>query len=99
MTEGARQRRMRVLVSVFIAMAVMPATALADDLVKPLFNNVGIAQDPGSNANFDTVGYSLYAPALTLAGVSGGSAVNADGLHFTWPNEASGKPDNMVVDG
>ena len=99
MNKGSVRRRSRALASVFMVMAAaLPGSAYAANPVLP-FNNVGVTQDPTSNADFDTVGYSYYAPALLLAGVSGGSTVSAEGLQFTWPNVASGQPDNMVADG
>ena len=64
-----------------------------------LRNNVGIAQTPASNANFDGVGYSYSAVALRAAGVTPGGTVTADGVDFTWPETASGAADNVIARG
>jgi hypothetical protein len=60
------------------------------------FNNIGIAQDPISGADFDGVGFSYSALALSLAGVEPGGTVAADGFEFTWPDEPSGGADNVA---
>ena len=64
-----------------------------------LRNNVGIAQDPTSNANFDGVGYSYSSLAFRAANVTPGGAVNVDGLTYTWPSTTSGAADNVLARG
>ena len=63
------------------------------------YNNVGIAQNPTSGANFDGGGFAYSSIALLAAGVRGGQAVTVDGMTFTWPNRASGLTDNMTFNG
>lgn len=75
-----------------------PPGAVVGDLSK-LRNNVGIAQLPTSNANFDGVGYSYSALALQAAGVTPGSTVAVDGFSYTWPTTNSGGSDNVVARG
>ena len=86
-------------VAALLALFVRPAAAAPAANLANLRNNVGIAQTPLSNANFDNVGYSFSSVALQLAGVTGGSTVNADGFAYTWPNVASGASDNVVARG
>ena len=64
------------------------------------FNNVGISDDgAGSVASFDGQGYSYSAQALQADGYAPGQSVVANGVSFTWPNVASGSPDNVNAQG
>ena len=64
------------------------------------FNNAGISDDSAvSAANFDGVGNSFSAQALTAAGLGPGATVTHDGITFTWPAGAPGQPDNVVAQG
>jgi predicted alpha-1,2-mannosidase len=66
----------------------------------PGYGNVGISDDGDSSAaDFDGGGFSYSAQALAAAGVTPGSTVTAGGASFTWPNVASGKPDNYEANG
>jgi beta-galactosidase len=62
------------------------------------FNNTGISDDADfTAANFDGVGNSYSAQALTAAGLGAGAAVTHDGITFTWPDVPPGQPDNVVA--
>jgi beta-galactosidase len=64
------------------------------------FNNAGISDDSDvSAADFDGVGNSYSAQALTAAGLAPGATVTHDGLTFTWPDTQPGQPDNVVAEG
>jgi hypothetical protein len=64
------------------------------------FNNVGISPDNAmASANFDNVGFSYSANALSNAGVKPGGLVTVDGLAHTWPITATGEPDNVIASG
>jgi hypothetical protein len=98
---GAR----RVLpVSAFIGAVVatllvtgVASRAMADEVgLESFLNNIGIAQDPISGADFDGVGFSYSALALRVAGVEPGGTVTADGFEFTWPDKPSGGADNVA---
>jgi hypothetical protein len=66
----------------------------------PSYTDIGISADTSSSsADFDGVGYSYSASALSSAGITPGSTVTANGVSFTWPNVASGKPDNYEANG
>ncbi len=66
----------------------------------PGFGNAGVSDDSASSAaNFDGGGRSYSAQALAAAGVTPGAQVHAAGATFTWPNVASGKPDNYEANG
>ena len=71
----------------------------ATGTLSSLRNNVGIAQNPASNANFDGVGYSYSAPVLQAVGVRPGTTLTADGLTYTWPATGSGANDNVIARG
>ncbi|GCE26543.1 hypothetical protein KDA_20270 [Dictyobacter alpinus] len=68
----------------------------------PAFNNVGIAPDanPG-NANFDGGGKNYSEDLLRNAGINAGDNAfyNPTGMVFSWPNVASGAPDNYIANG
>jgi predicted alpha-1,2-mannosidase len=66
----------------------------------PTYSDIGISADSSSSAaDFDGVGYSYSATALSTAGVSPGSTITANGVKFTWPNVAAGQPDNYEANG
>ena len=98
-----RVSRTPVLAAVTLTLLVVllparSASAAGDDL-DSLRNNVGIAQDPTSNANFDGVGFSYSALALRAAGVAPGDTIEHADVSFTWPQTASGASDNVVARG
>jgi hypothetical protein len=99
-----RHRHARGLLAGVLALALLvtvaPAPAGAEEVsLAAFYNNVGITQDPGSGANFDGVGWSYSSIALLAEGVRGGENVAAQGMSFTWPETASGEPDNMAMNG
>jgi beta-galactosidase len=64
------------------------------------FNNAGISGDSDiAAANFDGVGNSYSAQALTAAALGPGATVTHDGITFTWPDVPPGQPDNVVAQG
>jgi predicted alpha-1,2-mannosidase len=66
----------------------------------PSYTDTGISADSASSsADFDGVGYSYSASALSGDGITPGSTVTANGVSFTWPNVASGQPDNYQANG
>ncbi|MDI5973813.1 lectin [Streptomyces sp. SL13] len=66
----------------------------------PGYSDAGVSDDSNSSAaNFDGGGFSYSAQALSAAGVTPGGKVSAAGVSFTWPNVASGKPDNYEANG
>ena len=78
------------VLNVFVA----PAGSLS-----PYFNNAGISNDSSPTANFDGGGYSYSAQALAAAGVTPGGTLSAGGVTYSWPNVASGQPDNIAAGG
>ncbi len=66
----------------------------------PGYTDTGVSDDSASSAaNFDGGGFSYSAQALAAAGVSPGGKVTAGGVSFTWPDTASGTPDNYEANG
>lgn len=64
------------------------------------FDNAGVSADSAQGgANFDGVGYSYSASALSGVGVSPGAAVSAGGLTYTWPNVGPGGLDDFQAAG
>ena len=63
------------------------------------YNNIGIANDGSSGANFDSDGYAYSAQALAAAGVNPGSQLTAAGTTFTWPSASVGTADNYQASG
>jgi hypothetical protein len=64
------------------------------------FNDTGISDDSDfTAADFDGVGNSYSAQALTAAGLGPGAAVTRDGITFMWPDVLPGQPDNVVAQG
>jgi hypothetical protein len=75
------------------AMVPFPSVAAA-------YDNAGISDDTDTApGNLDGGGYSLSAQALAAAGIAAGSAVQAGGLTFTWPDAAAGTADNVLAGG
>ncbi len=64
------------------------------------YNNTGISDDgaPGSG-NFDGGVCSYSAQTLQGNGFTPGHQVSVNNVNFTWPNAASGTPDNYVTQG
>ena len=82
-------------VSQTTTLPVSLATTLAE-----AFNNNGISDDSDvTAADFDGAGNSYSAQALAAAGLTPGASFTHDGITFTWPNVASGQPDNVVCNG
>jgi alpha-galactosidase len=77
---------------------IVPLIPSAD--LSAAYNNIGITDDsftaPG---NFDGSHSSLSAQALAAVGVVPGGVVSHGGMQFSWPNVASGQPDNVVAQG
>jgi beta-galactosidase len=70
-------------------------TSLAD-----AFDNAGISDDSDvTSADFDGVGNSFSAQALTAAGLSPGGSFSSGGVSLTWPDVSPGSPDNVVSQG
>jgi beta-glucosidase len=65
------------------------------------YNNTGISDNSNEAAgNYDGVGDSFSAQALaagTPTPLTPGGKVTVDGTTFTWPDAASGTPDNVVA--
>ncbi len=66
----------------------------------PAYNNVGITNDGTKvNADFDGVGYTYSAQALSAAKLIPDQSVTFNGVDFIWPNVPAGSPDNYDVKG
>jgi hypothetical protein len=91
--------RLAALVALLTALAVLaPTAAVAEPLdLEAYRNHVAICHTPLDTCNFDEVGYGYHAVALQAAGVTGGSAVEADGITYTWPDVPAGRPDNITL--
>ena len=64
------------------------------------FNNAGISDDSNvGQANFDGGGASYSAQALAAQGWMPGVTKAVNGVDFTWPQSASGWPDNAIAQG
>ena len=80
-------------------------TSLNVDVAKsgelwPYATNIGVSADGTSSAaNFDGGGYSYSANALAADGITPGSTITSDGVSYTWPDVASGTPDNLQANG
>jgi len=83
----------------------LPSVTVEIDAAKPgelwpYYNNTGVAQDGKSfSASFDGDGYSYSAAQMTAAGVGPNATISADGLNYTWPDQAFGTPDNIEAGG
>ncbi|WP_333766746.1 GH92 family glycosyl hydrolase [Streptomyces sp. IBSBF 2435] len=66
----------------------------------PYESNEGVYAD-GTHftGGFDDGGWAYSQNALAAAGVVGGSKLTADGITYTWPTTAPGRPDNLEVGG
>lgn len=63
-------------------------------------NSQGITDDDDvDGGDFDGVGDTYSWQALATAGLARGASVQQDGLTFSWPDTASGTPDNVVATG
>ena len=86
-----------------------PGSAGATQTIVPLipsadlsaaYNNIGITDDTNTAVgNIDGSGSSLSAQALAAVGVVPGAAVTHNGMQFSWPDVAAGRPDNVVAQG
>ncbi|MFC1408640.1 lectin [Streptacidiphilus sp. N1-12] len=66
----------------------------------PYESNEGVYPDGTHfSGGFDDEGWAYSQNALTTAGVGSGAKVSADGISYTWPTTAAGKPDNLEVGG
>jgi predicted alpha-1,2-mannosidase len=66
----------------------------------PYFNNTGISADSDQGtADYDGDGYSYSATELSDAGITPGATVTSGGVQYTWPDVASGDPDNVAAGG
>jgi predicted alpha-1,2-mannosidase len=64
------------------------------------YDSTGTSPDNDQScANYDGVGYSYSADALSAAGFAPGSTVKADGLTFTWTSGKPCSPDNILAAG
>ncbi|WP_343046133.1 DUF5110 domain-containing protein [Nonomuraea typhae] len=64
------------------------------------FGNVGISDDGDTaKGNLDGGGSSFSRQRLAAAGLTPGAAVTAQGVAFTWPDTAPGRPDNVAAAG
>jgi hypothetical protein len=101
-TTTSRTRTRTALLAVLALAAVLalvvPAGA-AEIGLAALRNSVGISHHPLAASNFDGGGFSYSRVALLLEGVDGGSAVEADGLTYTWPATDPGEADNVEMAG
>jgi hypothetical protein len=84
------------LITAALVLGIVPATEADEVNLETYLNNVGIAQDPISGADFDGVGFSYSKLGLQLVGVDPGGTVAADGFEFTWPDKPSGGADNVA---
>jgi predicted alpha-1,2-mannosidase len=64
------------------------------------YDDTGTSPDDNQScANYDGVGYSYSANALTGVGFTPGATVHADGLTFTWTSGQPCSPDNILAAG
>jgi predicted alpha-1,2-mannosidase len=83
-----------------LASAVLQVLVTQPGSLRAAYNNVGISPDTSmSVANFDNVGFSYSANALSNAGLKPGGKVTVDGLTHTWPVTETGEPDNVIAAG
>jgi predicted alpha-1,2-mannosidase len=83
----------------------LPGTAVGVDVAKPgelwpYYSSIGVSSDgqvTSSGYNGDSWLYS--ANALAAVGVTPGSAVNADDIAYTWPDEPAGTNDSIEASG
>jgi hypothetical protein len=66
----------------------------------PYESNEGVYPDGTHfSGGFDDEGWAYSQTALATAGVGSNTKVNADGIDYTWPTVAAGRPDNLEVAG
>lgn len=76
------------------------SAAAGPPTLQQAFDNVGITASGGAAAgNFDGIGDSFSAGALSSDGLSPGGQLLHDGLSLVWPNVAPGAKDNVVANG
>jgi predicted alpha-1,2-mannosidase len=77
------------------ALEITPTSNPAD-----YYDSIGTSPDDNQAcANYDGVGYSYSANALTAAGLSPGATISADGLTFKWTSAQPCSPDNILAAG
>ncbi|MGW6733948.1 GH92 family glycosyl hydrolase [Streptomyces sp. NPDC055013] len=77
-------------------------TVAAPGTLLAAYDNTGISDDAGDHdeADFDGGGWSYSRQALAEAGLTAGKqGTVGGGLSFTWPDSASGRPDNVSAAG
>jgi predicted alpha-1,2-mannosidase len=66
----------------------------------PYETNEGVYPDAATfSGGFDDGGWAYSQNAMSAAGVTSGAKVSADGIDYTWPTIAAGRPDNLEVAG
>ncbi|TDU03384.1 putative alpha-1,2-mannosidase [Streptomyces sp. 846.5] len=66
----------------------------------PYESNEGVYPDGTHfSGGFDDQGWAYSQTALATAGVGSNTKVTADGIAYTWPTSAAGRPDNLEVAG
>ncbi len=66
----------------------------------PYESNEGVYPDGTHfSGGFDDGGWAYSQNQLTAAGVTNGGKITTDGVTYTWPTVAAGKPDNLEVGG
>ncbi|WP_046423235.1 lectin [Streptomyces malaysiense] len=79
--------------------ALRVAVAKAGELW-PYDTNEGVYPDGTTfSGGFDHGGWAFSQNALSAAGATGGSTLTVDGVSYTWPAIASGRPDNLEMAG
>lgn len=74
--------------------------SLGYDSLAAAFNNVAVTGAATTEQGaFDSAGSSFSESALATTGVRPGGTVQHDGVTFTWPDVAAGKPDNVAARG
>jgi plastocyanin len=95
---AARARTLALVLLAVAGSAAHAQTPAAKTLAESR-NNVAVAYDPLSGADFDGAGDAFSGVALQLAGVTPGATVTADDMDFVWPDTASGEADNVEARG
>jgi predicted alpha-1,2-mannosidase len=77
------------------ALEITPSANPAD-----YYDSIGTSPDSNQScANYDGVGYSYSADALSNAGLKPGATISADGLTFDWTSAQPCSPDNILAAG
>ena len=83
-----------------IAAATLRVSVAQPGELWPYESNEGVYPDGTHfSGGFDDEGWAYSQSALTTAGVGSGTTVSADGIDYTWPTVAAGRPDNLEVAG